>query len=74
MLTGIVESASDLTISLQPLGQPVPSETMERYRDLGVEMLRMPRAYRSDLPALLDQLEKVAETVKRPAEKATGRL
>jgi probable F420-dependent oxidoreductase len=65
---------SDLTISLQPLGKPITTETVEQYRALGVEMLLMPRAYRSDLPAVLDQLEKFAETVKRPAQKIAGHI
>jgi probable F420-dependent oxidoreductase len=64
---------SDLTISLQPLEQPITAETVEQYHALGVNLLLMPRAYRSDLTALLEQLEQFNDTVKRPAEQAVGR-
>jgi hypothetical protein len=40
----------------------------------GVDMLLMPRAHRSDLPALLAHLDQCNETVKRPTAKMAGRI
>jgi hypothetical protein len=63
-----------ISMSSQPLGQPIAAETVEQYHELGVHLLLVPRAYRGDLPALPEQLAQFNDTVKRPAEQAVGRM